>query len=171
MTKKTFLFACLLGAFAPGTRAHQYTPKHVSVLTMEEGKKLLLHEKTNSEDNGKPEPRTLIPEVTLQGNRLHFITPCNGCAFQLVQGNDICYEVDITGNTLTIPTTFTGMYELQIVSGDIIFYTEKEATNYTFLLKTQLEYTTPCIFAIRKTTYNETQTADIVCSHSKNRNI
>ena len=124
MTKKTFLFVCLLGMFASGTRAHQYTPEQVSVLTMEEGKKLLLHEKTNSEDNGEPEPRTFIPEVTLQGNTLYFITPCNGCAFRLVQSDNICYEVEITGNTLTIPTAFMGMYELQIVSRTHIFYTE-----------------------------------------------
>lgn len=56
MTKKTFLFACLLGMFASGTRAHQYTPEHVSVLTMEEGKKLPLRAKTNTDDNGEPEP-------------------------------------------------------------------------------------------------------------------
>ena len=126
MTKKTFLFACLLGMFVSGTRAHQYTPEHVSVLTMEEGKKLPLRAKTNTDDNGKPEPRTLIPEVTLQGNTLHFITPCNGCEFRLVQSDNICYEVEITGNTLTIPTSFTGMYELQIVSGEYIFWCEIE---------------------------------------------
>lgn len=112
--------------FAPGTRAHQYTPKHVSVLTMEEGKKLLLHEKTSTNGNGEPPKRFLIPEVILRGNMLHFITPCNGCAFRLVQGGNICYEVEITGNILIIPATFTGMYELQIVSGDIIFYTDVE---------------------------------------------
>ena len=110
--------------FAPGARAHLYTPEHVSVLTMVEGKKLPLRTKTNTDDNGEPNPRTLIPEVTLQGNTLHFITPCNGCAFRLVQGGNICYEVEITGNTLTIPTAFTGMYELQIVSRTHIFYTE-----------------------------------------------
>ena len=126
MTKKTFLLTCLLGMFAPGVRAHQYTPEHVSVLTMEEGKKLPLRAKTNTDDNGKPNPRTLIPEVTLQGNTLYFITPCNGCEFRLVQSDNICYEVEITGNTLTIPTAFMGMYELQIVSGDIIFYTDVE---------------------------------------------
>ena len=126
MTKKTFLFACLLGMFASGTRAHQYTPEHVSVLTMEEGKKLPLRAKTNTDDNGEPDRRTLIPEVTLQGNTLHFITPCNGHTFRLVQSNNISYVVEITGNTLTIPTTFTGVYELQIVSGDTIFYTEVE---------------------------------------------
>ena len=124
MTKKTFLLTCLLGMFAPGARAHLYTPEHVSVLTMVEGKKLPLRTKTNTDDNGEPNPRTLIPEVTLQGNTLHFITPCNGCAFRLVQSDNICYEVEITGNILIIPATFTGMYELQIVSGTHIFYTE-----------------------------------------------
>ena len=44
----------------------------------------------------------------------------------MVQSDNICYEVEITGNILTIPATFTGVYELQIVSGDIIFYTEVE---------------------------------------------
>ena len=126
MTKKTFLFACLLGMFASGTRAHQYTPKHVSVLTMEEGKKLPLRAKTNTDDNGEPDRRTLIPEVTLQGNTLHFITPCNGCTFRLVQNDIVYYSIAITGNTLTIPSTYSGTYELQIVSEGYIFYTVVE---------------------------------------------
>ncbi|MBR5775447.1 MAG: hypothetical protein IKY42_04185 [Bacteroidaceae bacterium] len=128
MTKKTFLLTCLLGMFAPGARAHLYTPEHVSVLTMEDGGKLPLRKKTNNNEteNGAPPKRFLIPEVTLQGNTLHFITPCYGCAFRLVQSNNIYYEVEITGNMLIIPATFTGMYELQIVSGDIIFYTDVE---------------------------------------------
>ena len=126
MTKKTFLFACLLGMFASGTRAHQYTPEHVSVLTMEEGKKLPLRAKTNTDDNGEPDRRTLIPEVTLQGNTLHFITPCNGCTFRLVQNDIVYYSIAITGNTLTIPSTYSGTYELQIVSEGYIFYTVVE---------------------------------------------
>ncbi|MBR4405615.1 MAG: hypothetical protein IKT30_04485, partial [Bacteroidaceae bacterium] len=89
-----------------------------------EGEKLPLQIKTNPEHNGEPEPRTLIPEVTLQGNTLHFITPCNGCTFRLVQDNNISYEIEIIGGILNIPTTFTGIYELQIVSVDTIFYTE-----------------------------------------------
>lgn len=112
--------------FASGTRAYQNTSEFVSVLTMEEGEKLPLRAKTKTNDNGKPPKRFLIPEVTLQGYTLHFITPSDGCTFRLVQNNNISYEVEITGNTLTIPTSFTGMYELQIVSGDIIFYTEVE---------------------------------------------
>ena len=94
---------------------------------MEEEEKLPLKIKEiNINTGGKPNPRTLIPEVTLQGNTLHFITPCNGHTLRLVQDNNICYEVEITRNTLTIPTTFTGTYELQIVSGNIIYHTEVE---------------------------------------------
>ena len=78
------------------------------------------------EGNGVPEPKTiiLIPEVILQDNVLRFITSCNGCTFRLVQNNNTCYEMEIMGNTLTIPTAFTGLYELQIVSGEYIFYTD-----------------------------------------------
>ena len=112
--------------FASGTRAYQNTSEFVSVLTMEEGEKLPLRIKTKNNGNGEPNPRTPIPEVNLRGNTLQFITPCNGCTFRLVHSNNFCYNVKITGNTLTIPTAFTGVYELQIVSGDTIFYTEVE---------------------------------------------
>ena len=112
--------------FAPGIRAHHGTTELVSILTLVEGKKLPLLIKTKTNDNGKPPKRFLIPEVTLQGNTLHFITSCNGYTFRLVQSDNTCYEVEITGNTLTIPTSFTGMYELQIVNEDTIFYTEVE---------------------------------------------
>ncbi|MBR5776216.1 MAG: hypothetical protein IKY42_08185 [Bacteroidaceae bacterium] len=57
---------------------------------------------------------------------LHFITPCYGCAFRLVQNDTVCYSIEITGNTLTIPSSLTGTYELQIVNGGLIFYTEIE---------------------------------------------
>ena len=128
MTKKTFLLTCLLGFFSPVIQAHYGTTELVSVLTMEDGGKLPLRKKTNNNEteNGKPPKRSLIPEVTLQGNTLHFITPCSGCTFRLVQSGNVCYEVEIMGNTLTIPATFTGIYELQIISGNIIFYTEVE---------------------------------------------
>ena len=124
MTKKTFLFACLIGMFASGTRAHHYTSELVSEFIMEEGEKLPLRIKTNTQNNGEPDQRTLIPEVSLQENIVSFITPCNGCIFRLVQNDIVYYSIAITGNTLTIPGTYSGTYELQIVSGNIIFYTE-----------------------------------------------
>ena len=115
---------CLIGLLTPYIHAYDNNSFLTINISDGDGEKLPLQIKTNPEHNGKPDRRTLIPEVTLEGNTLHFITPCNGCTFRLVQSNNFCYNVKITGNTLTIPTAFTGLYELQIVSGDIIFYTE-----------------------------------------------
>ena len=128
MTKKTFLFVCLLGTLAPGTHAYIHTHTIECAVAVEEGDKLPLQIKKDKEEegNGVPEPKTiiLIPEVILQDNVLRFITSCNGCTFRLVLNDNIRYEVEIMGNTLTIPTAFTGLYELQIVSGEYIFYTD-----------------------------------------------
>ena len=130
MTKKTFLFVCLLGTLAPGTHAYNLTIPVECTISVEEGDKLPLQIKKDKEEegNGEPDSKTIIPtpNVTLRENTLHFITSCNGCTFRLVQNNNICYEVEITGNMLIIPATFTGMYELQIVSGEYIFWCEIE---------------------------------------------
>ena len=119
---------CLIGYLTPFIHAYDNSSFLTINISDGEGEKLPLQIKKDEKENGngKPEPRTLIPEATLQGNTLHFITPCNGCTFRLVQSGNISYEVEIMGNTLTIPATFTGIYELQIISGDIIFYTEVE---------------------------------------------
>ena len=125
--KRNFIaFICLISFLTPYSHAYNNSSSLTINISDGEGEKLPLQIKTNPEHNGEPNPRTLIPEVTLQEKTLHFITPCSGCTFQLVQSGNISYEVEITGNMLTIPTSFTGMYELQIVSGDMIFYTEVE---------------------------------------------
>ena len=125
MKSKTILTICFLSMFAPCSRAHYSSCENIPTLFMEEEEKLPLKIKEiNINTGGKPEPRTLIPEVTLERNTLHFITPCNGCTFRLVQSGNISYDVEIIGGILSIPTAFTGLYELQIISGDIIFYTE-----------------------------------------------
>ena len=122
----TFIF--LIGYLTPYIHAYDNNSFLTINISDGEGEKLPLQIKKDEKENGNGEPdrRTLIPEATLQGNTLHFITPCNGCTFRLVQDNNISYEIEIMGNTLTIPTAFTGLYELQIISGDIIFYTEVE---------------------------------------------
>ena len=119
---------CLIGFLTPYIHAYDNSSFLTINISDGEGEKLPLQIKKDEKENGNGEPdrRTLIPEVTLQGNTLHFITPCNGYTFRLVQSGNISYEVEIIGNTLTIPTTFTGIYEVQIISGDTIFYTEVE---------------------------------------------
>lgn len=117
---------CLIGFLTPYIHAYNSISCIIYSISEEEKPLPLKAKDLDPENDGEPNPRTLIPEVTLQDRTLHFITPCNGCTFRLAQNNNICYEMEITGNTLTIPATFTGLYELQIVSEDIIFYTEME---------------------------------------------
>ena len=126
MTTKTFIAICLFGLCVPCGYAYQSSPEFISIFSMEEEEKLPLQIKKNENEipHGKPDRRTLIPEVTLQNRELSFITPCNGCIFRLVQNDIVCYSTEVTGNILTSPSAFTGIYELQIVSGEYIFYTE-----------------------------------------------
>ena len=128
MKRILITFICLIGYLTPYIHAYDNSSFLTINISDGEGEKLPLQIKKDEKENGNGEPdrRTLIPEVTLQGNTLHFITPCNGCTFRLVQDYNISYEIEIIGGILNIPTAFTGIYELQIVSGDIIFYTEVE---------------------------------------------
>ena len=73
-----------------------------------------------------PKSPILIPEVTIDGHTLHFITPCTGLTLQLVQDDEVCYETVITSDYLDIPSSFTGVYELQILRGDYVFFAEME---------------------------------------------
>ena len=124
MKRILITFICLIGYLTPYIHAYNSISCIIYSISEEEKPLPLKAKDLDPENDGEPDRRTLIPEVTLQGNTLHFITPCNGCTFRLVQDNNISYEIEIIGNTLTIPTTFTGIYELQIVSVDTIFYTE-----------------------------------------------
>ena len=95
-----------------------------------EGQEVSLSVKTNirSTNNGYPTPKSpiLIPEVTMDGYTLHFITPCTGLTLQLVQDDEVCYETVITSDYLEIPSGITGVYELQILRGDYVFFAEIE---------------------------------------------
>ena len=123
--KRNFItFICLISFLTPYIHAYNSISCIIYSISEEEKPLPLKAKDLDPENDGEPNPRTLIPEVTLQDRTLHFITPCNGCTFRLAQSGNISYEVEITGNMLAIPASFTGMYELQIVSGDTIFYTE-----------------------------------------------
>ena len=124
MKRILITFICLIGYLTPYIHAYNSISCIIYSISEEEKPLPLKAKDLDPENDGEPNPRTLIPEVTLQDRTLHFITPCNGCTFRLAQSGNISYEVEITGNMLAIPASFTGMYELQIVSGDTIFYTE-----------------------------------------------
>lgn len=69
------------------------------------------------------------PTVYIEGNELTFETPCDGCTLQLVDENeDVVYTIIIPAETTTLylPSDLEGIFELQIISGDWLFYAEIE---------------------------------------------
>lgn len=79
----------------------------------------------------KPKPKSpeLAPTVYIEGNELTFETPCDGCTLQLVDENeDVVYTIIIPADTTTLylPSDLEGIFELQIISGDWLYYAEIE---------------------------------------------
>lgn len=99
-----------------------------SVTTDKEKLPMRVRISASNENIGFPNQKSLIriPEVTMDGHTLHFVTPCTGLTLQLVQADEVCYETVITSDYLEIPADFTGTYELQILRGEYVFYAEVE---------------------------------------------
>jgi len=67
------------------------------------------------------------PIIYIEDGILTFVTNCNGCEMRLVNAEDeVEYTTVISSSTLVLPSTLTGSYELQIFSGDYIFYGDIE---------------------------------------------
>ncbi len=76
------------------------------------------------QDNPQKTP-VLVPEIYIEGYTLYFVTPCDGCQLRIVDEFDnVVYSTVIpTGATsLVLPSSLSGNYELQIVSGIYCFY-------------------------------------------------
>ena len=89
--------------------------------------------KQNPEDKDNAQKSIIcIPSVTFDGRTIHFVTPCMGLTFRLVQEDEVCYETEITSDVIEIPQNYVGTYELQILRGDYIFYAniENELSNF-----------------------------------------
>lgn len=79
--------------------------------------------------NAHPKTPILIPEVYLDGHTLSFDAAIEGCEVRLLDENEnVIFSDFIEENqtSLILPSTLSGTYELQIVSGNIIFYCEIE---------------------------------------------
>ena len=66
-----------------------------------------------------------MPELSLDDHTLYFDTPCDGCTLNIVDSNDVVVYTTVipTGATsLVLPATILGEYELQIISGNYLFY-------------------------------------------------
>ena len=78
--------------------------------------------------NGGPHRGPVQPPIIyVEDGTLTFDTNCDGCELRLVNDEDeVEYTTVISGSTLVLPSTLSGSYELQIVSGNYIFYGEIE---------------------------------------------
>ncbi|MBQ7427890.1 MAG: hypothetical protein IJV20_11710 [Prevotella sp.] len=77
----------------------------------------------------RPKSPVVAPTVYIDGNVLTFETPCDGCTLQLVdEDGDVVYTTVIPEDTttLTLPADLEGIFELQIIRGDWMFYGEVE---------------------------------------------
>ena len=67
-----------------------------------------------------------IPSVSLEDYTLTFSTPCYGYTLELVDENDaVVYTTIITSDTLVLPSTLSGEYQLRLIpndGGSIYFY-------------------------------------------------
>ena len=65
----------------------------------------------------------LAPEVSIEDYTLTLDDSCLGCTLRLVDENDnVVYTTIINGDTLVLPSTLSGEYELQILFDDCYFY-------------------------------------------------
>ena len=70
-------------------------------------------------------PRSPIPQVAIEDYTLTFSTPCYGYTLELVDENDaVAYTTIITSDTLVLPSTLSGEYQLRLIpnDGNIYFY-------------------------------------------------
>lgn len=65
----------------------------------------------------------LVPSVSLEGYTLSFISPCNGYTLRLLDENDnVVYSTVIVSSTLILPSTLSGDYRIEIISGNYCFW-------------------------------------------------
>ena len=72
-----------------------------------------------------PFPKTpvQVPEVYIEGYTLMFDESCNGCTLRIVNHEDeVEYTTTISSDTLVLPSTLDGEYEIQIIRGNWCFY-------------------------------------------------
>ncbi|MDE5980756.1 MAG: hypothetical protein K2G61_02180 [Bacteroidaceae bacterium] len=133
MNKKVMTLHCLLAlntsfAFARNNASPAATKLSAVLVKQDTGTPLSFSRRENQHEHNVDHPIlkgiVFAPEVTMQGNTIYFVTPCDGYEFRLVKDNIIKYSTEIDDETLTIPDTIHGTYELQIVIGNYIFYTK-----------------------------------------------
>lgn len=112
--KRTYLVLMMMGALAMSSinvMAADDIPLSVGYV-----------DPTKNQDKPHKSP-LLVPEMTIDGYELTFITPCLGDELLIIDNNgNIVFSTVITSNTLILPTNFSGDYEIQIVCENVFFY-------------------------------------------------
>ena len=83
------------------------------------------------DDGGNDYPKSPVqpPVVALDGHTLYIISGCDGTVLSLVDENETeAYSITILAGTtmITLPEWLQGTYELRILRGQYMFYTEIE---------------------------------------------
>lgn len=82
---------------------------------------------TDPTQGHKPPQRgpVVTPSINLEGYTLFFETPCDGSILRLLDENrDVVYSTVIPDSavSLVLPSYLSGMYEIQIIQGDVYFW-------------------------------------------------
>ena len=76
----------------------------------------------DNQENPNREP-VHPPMVSIEDYTLSFDHSCLGCTLRLVDASgDVAYTTVINGDTLVLPSTLSGEYELQILFDDCYFF-------------------------------------------------
>ncbi len=113
-TKK--LFAIVMMAFMPLVNVSVSVASEVVPL------EIGFDDPFDTQDDPNRSPET-VPEVSIDGYTLTFLTPCNGYELRLLDEYGIeVYSTVITSSTLQLPTWLSGDYELQIIPTGSNYY-------------------------------------------------
>lgn len=78
-----------------------------------------------STEQGGSHRGPVVPEVSIDGYTLLFFIPCDGLVLRLVDSeNEVVFTTVIFGSTLVLPSYLSGDFQLQIISGNYIYYGE-----------------------------------------------
>ncbi|MCI5504893.1 MAG: hypothetical protein ACI3YT_09475 [Prevotella sp.] len=92
-----------------------------------EGTELIFGVCFDESDIFPDKPRTPIkrPTAYLMNHTL-YIYDCEGCMLRILKNNEVIYSIVINSDMVELPESLTGLYELQVVRGEIRFWTEIE---------------------------------------------
>lgn len=113
--KSLFLFALIVALLS-------LTNAHVSAEPVLVNLEVGFIDPTDDQEGPQRNPIN-VPSIEIEDNILTFITSCDNMELRLLnEENEVEYSTYILGSTLVLPSYLNGEYQLQIISGNYIFY-------------------------------------------------